>query len=109
MRPAHVVVYGLVFCEVHGEEAKLGAISEDIYEAEVFIARLCSPHVPCLSSTTRRALNVAVDHLYEQGPNALDKDYEQALLAAYSDSPQALREMVDRWIEEEEFGKLTVF
>ena len=109
MRPAYVVVYGLAFCEIHGEEARLGAMSEVAYDAEILLERLRNPHVPRLNPTIDRALEVAITHLYEQAPDVAGEDYERALLAAYSDPSELVRERTHRWLEDEEPGLLTVF
>src|SRR3954452_13731010 len=45
-RPAVMAVYELCFCEIHGAEAKAGALEEAYYDAANFLARLDNPYVP---------------------------------------------------------------
>ncbi len=44
-RPAVMEVYGLNFCELHGAEAKAGALEELYFDAAQFLGRLDNPHV----------------------------------------------------------------
>ena len=45
-REAQTMVYGLLFCGVHGAEAKAGALLELYQDAAGFLERLDNPHAP---------------------------------------------------------------
>jgi hypothetical protein len=55
-RPAVMAVYGLTFCEEHGEECAAGAFEELHQDAYEFFERLAGPHVPPLGNPLVRAV-----------------------------------------------------
>jgi len=99
-RPAVEKVYDLAFCEVHGPEARLGALGAASEEAANFFERFRNPHVPRPGSAIQRGLKVALDYLNAERPAV--GDYERALLRAYQDVPEAARSRVLAWQAEEE-------
>jgi hypothetical protein len=89
-RPATVRVYGLAFCEEHGEEAAVGALEEMHQDAYEFFERFNNPHVPPLGNPLVRH---ALDHWERAVPefaaelaatDALEERTEAALLKAYT-------------------------
>src|SRR5215210_968732 len=78
-QPATIEVYGLNFCEAHGEEARLGALLEEQQDAEWFFDRFRASHVPSLSSEIERSLELALDGVR---PLA-DSDYYRAIVRAH--------------------------
>ncbi len=53
-------VYGLVFCEVHGREARAAALEELYFDAEEFLGRLDNPTVRNLNGETFRLIRAAI-------------------------------------------------
>ena len=99
-RPAVEKVYDLAFCEIHGPEARRGALKAASDHAINFFERFRNPHVPQQSSAIQRGLGVALDYLREE--YRAGGDYNRALLRAYPDIPEATRARVLAWQEEEE-------
>lgn len=99
---ATMKVYGLNFCERHGEEARLGALMEERQDAEWFFERFRASHVPRLSSEIERGLKVALDGCYVG-----DRDYQRAIVHAH-DAPEDVRERVALWERDEEAGSAPV-
>ncbi len=94
--PASVRVYGIGFCERHGEEARIGALMEELQDAAYFFERFRSPHIPTLKGLIERELAAAVGRLTGSGPT--DEDYQRALLRAYSPNiPKRVREQTRDW------------
>ena len=62
-RPGFVRVYGLSFCEIHGEEAAGGALEELYDDATTFFERSRNPHVPVLNPLLDRELEAAAGRL----------------------------------------------
>ena len=69
-RPAVMEVYGLMFCEVHGEEAAAGALEEIAYDLEQELGRLSNPYVRPLSPHLIAALRHGDEILGDEGKNA---------------------------------------
>ena len=102
-RPGIERVYGIGFCEAHGEEARLGAYIEEYDEAYTFFERFRNPHIPSLSSPVERAVEAALDQI--QGGPPSGTLYYVALLQAYmKDAPEDVRAKVAAWEEDEELG-----
>ncbi len=87
-RPEAMKVHGLGFCEVHGPEARIDALSEAAHEAQEFFERLRNPHVSPLSAMVRQGLEAALSGLWLECDE--DVRYEEALLTAYP--PEAVPE-----------------
>lgn len=103
--PATMNVYGLNFCEVHGEEARLGALVEEKQDAEWFFDRFRSSHVPGLSSQIERGLDLALDKVRP----VEEKDYYRALVRAHDGLvPEGVRERLALWEGDEEAGCASV-
>jgi hypothetical protein len=100
-RLATVQIYGLGFCEAHGEEVKLAAFNGAAQDTRTFLEGLLHPPGSHLSVTTRTALKVAIGVTWGDTEDFTGEAYDRALLEAYSDPPEKLREAVLRWIEEE--------
>lgn len=72
--PATVRVYGIGFCEAHGEEVKLGALMEEHEDAAHFFERFRNPHVPDLNGRlVERELAAVVARFIRESPT--DEDY----------------------------------
>ncbi len=99
-------VYGLRFCEAHGEEAKIGAGLEASHDAENYLHRLRNPEATALPSATRGGLDAAISHVRSEHPE--DEDHYRALLRAYPASaiPAEVRARVEAWLLDEEPGYL---
>lgn len=54
-----MLVYGLNFCRLHGEEAKAGAIRELYADAEEYLERLDNPQAPIPNAEAAHALDEA--------------------------------------------------
>jgi hypothetical protein len=81
-RPAVMEVYGLPFCEVHGEEIKAGALQELYFDATHDVGRPLGGHVAPLNPEAERALQAALSGLLEKVHQAERAD-DEALLRAY--------------------------
>ena len=92
---ATVEVYGLDFCAAHGEEARLGALIGEHDEAETFLKRFFTPDAAPAGSAMASALKAALDQLNSEIPTS--DVYWQALLRAYPNPPEGVRERVRRW------------
>ena len=88
-------VNDLPFCALHGTEAKLGADLEASEDAGNLFASRANPYA-----------QDALHRLLEEAPS--DGEYHEALVAAYPDPPEEVRERIRRWQEDEEPGYLTV-
>lgn len=87
-QPATIEVYGLNFCEAHGEEVRLGALLEAYQDAEYYFERSRNPHVPKQSGVVERALERTLARLHEESPS--EEAYDRALVAAYPEIPEKL-------------------
>ncbi len=81
-RPAALRVYGLLFCEVHGAEAKAAALVEMYQDAADWLEVLDNPCVPQPSPAVLYALHSAVKGLYAAVTEA-QKAADVALPRAY--------------------------
>ncbi len=99
-RTATVKMYGILnFCPEHGEEAWVGALMEAYQDAGHFFDRFRNPRTPDLNALVERELEAAVNRMRGEGPS--DDDHERALLRAYPDTPEGVREMIALWAEDE--------
>jgi len=101
-RTATMRVYGLHFCEEHGEDAKLGAISQAVHEAFTFFSRFRNPEAEGVSPLIDTELGEAAARLRRNGPSGDEEAH--ALLSAYPDTPEHVRESVTTWERDEERG-----
>jgi hypothetical protein len=85
-------VYGLPFCEIHGAEAKAGALEEFYYDAANFLARLDNPHVLEPNPAALHALREAVSGLRKEERRATDGSSDAALRKAYPVIPERVDE-----------------
>lgn len=103
-QPATIEVYGLNFCEAHGEEARLGSRLEEQQDAEWFFERFRTSHVPRFSSQIERGLELALDAV-----RPVEKDYYRAIVRAHDGLvPEGVRERVARWELDEGQGYGTI-
>ncbi len=99
-RTATLRMYNVLsFCPEHGEEARVGALMEAYQDAGHFFDRFRSPHVPDLNTIVERELEAVVNRMRGEGPS--DDDHERALLRAYPNTPEGVREMIALWAEDE--------
>lgn len=93
-RPAASEVYGLNFCEAHGEEVRIGALLREHYEAWVFFERFGAEHVPTMRGLIGRELRAVAKRLHEESPT--DEEHSRALGNAYPSeaAPEYLCEQV---------------
>lgn len=86
-RTAATMVYGLLFCEVHGDEATAGALVELYGDAADYLERLYNPHAPIPNAEAERVAGGAW-----RGPHELEVRYErteeEALRRAYPTIPE---------------------
>ncbi len=95
-RTATIRMYDVLnFCPEHGEEARVGALMEAYQDAGHFFDRFRNPHVPDMSPLIEGELAAVVNRMNGEGPS--DADHERALLCAYPDAPQGVREMIAQW------------
>ncbi len=95
-RTATVKMYNVLnFCPDHAQEAKVGALLEAYQDAAHFFDRFRNPHVPDLNPIVEGELAAVVDRMRGEGPS--DAEHERALLRAYPDAPQGVREMIAQW------------
>ncbi len=94
-RTATTRVYGLAFCEAHGEEVRAGALLEAYQDAAYYFDRARNPHTPDVSEIVERELVAAVSRMNGEGPT--DEDYQRALRRAYPDVPEKVRAGVLTW------------
>jgi hypothetical protein len=97
-RTATVQVYGILhYCDVHGEEARIGALMEAHHEADCFFDRFRDkrPQNPVLG----REIRAVLDRVRDEGPS--DSDYSRALARAYPNPPERVRKMLDLWVLDE--------
>jgi len=85
-RPAITEVYGLAFCEVHGAEAKSGALEELYFDAANFLGRLSNLHVTPPNPASVAALRSAVSEL--QAAESLASGQTEVLRRAYPVIPE---------------------
>jgi hypothetical protein len=64
-------VYGLAFCEVHGPEAKSGALEELYFDATNFLERFDNPHVPPPNPATLAVLAGVLATSWGSDPSSL--------------------------------------
>jgi hypothetical protein len=95
--PFAVEVYGLAFCERHGEEIRTGAAVEEREEVYNFFERFRNPHVRGLSSAVEHALAAALERTYPTP----DKAHWEALRRLYPDTTEHVRGMIARWEADE--------
>ena len=104
--PFAVEVYGLNFCAAHGLEARLGSALESGYDAENYFRRQTNPEVVALPPVVLGGLEAAISNVRAGQPS--EEDYNQALLDAYSNTSQNVRERIALWEADEEDGYLSV-
>ncbi len=98
--PFAAEVYGLAFCERHGEEVRAGAAVEEREEVWTFFERFRNPHVRGLSSAVEHALQDALERTYPTP----DEAHWEALRRLYPDTTEHVRGMVARWEADEDPG-----
>ncbi len=95
-KAATVKMYGILnFCPDHAQEAKVGALLEAHQDAAHFFDRFRNPHVPDLNPIVEGELAAVLGRMNDEGPS--DAEHERALLCAYPDAPQGVREMIAQW------------
>ncbi len=92
--PATTTAYGLDFCETHGGEVNLGALLDEQNELDAFLAGFRDFPSPVARAFARLDATERVS----------DSDYWAALVRAYPDPPQDVRERVIEWEASEEPG-----
>jgi hypothetical protein len=81
-RPAVMEVYGLPFCELHGVEAKAGALAEIYDDADLDLERLDNRMAPWENPATAWWIAEAREKLHEQAIEASHAE-QPAILGAY--------------------------
>src|SRR5688572_14528816 len=79
-QPSVVRVYGLLFCEVHGEEVRAGAMEEMVQEANEYFSRMDSPEVPEFTNEVILRIVRTRRLLLEQHERVTDEETEAVLL-----------------------------
>ena len=85
-RAATTMVYGLLFCEIHGAEAAAGALAELFQDADDVLERLDNPHAPHPNQEAANALEAA-RRMLERRRDEHEED-EAALRRAYPVIPE---------------------
>ncbi len=106
-RTATMRVYGLAFCEEHGKDVKLGAISEAAHEAYNFFQRFKNPHVEGMGPLVDQEIDAAVDRLMKGRPSGTEE--AAAMMRAFPDAPEHVRSRVVAWELDEEPDKAPVY
>ena len=91
-RPATTEVYGLHFCEAHGEDVRLGAASQGAHQAWKFFERFRHPHVEGVGSAIEREIDAALDRIVRGRPSG--EEETRAMLRAYPNATEQVREHV---------------
>lgn len=86
-RGAAMMVYGLLFCEVHGAEARAGALSELYEDAGDLLSLLDSPYLPTRNAETIHALRAATQDL-DLGYRKADGEEDEVMRRAYPTIPE---------------------
>jgi hypothetical protein len=81
--PSTMKVYGLPFCEVHGEEARDGALEEMHQDADEFFTRFTTSHVPELPNPVLLAAVSRWDLTVPEGLEYSSSGTDELLLAAF--------------------------
>lgn len=102
-RTATMRVYGLHFCDAHGKDARLGAISQAIHEAFNFFSRFRNPEAEGMSPLIDTELGEAAARLRCNGPTGTEET--AALLRAYPNTAEHVRDHVTTWERDEEQGE----
>ncbi len=101
--PSAVEVYRLSFCQRHGKEVRDVEERDEVY---YFFERFSADHVPGVSSPVECAVEETVKQLHD-GPS-LDDVHHEALLRAFPNPPEDVREEIARWEADEELGHMPV-
>jgi hypothetical protein len=99
-REAVMEVYGLTFCEVHGEEAKAGALEELYHDALQFMELFDAPHVRTLNPEVQRIVSAGVTEI----PEWTETETEEALLRAFPLIPERMDNDTQRAEEDLAYG-----
>jgi hypothetical protein len=91
-RPATMEVYGLRFCEIHGENVRLGALSQEGHRAFVFFSRYNNPEVESFGGLIDVELGNAVARVRNAMPSG--EEETRALLRAFPEATEEVREHV---------------
>jgi hypothetical protein len=98
-RPATMEVYGLRFCEIHGENVRLGALSQAGHRAFVFFSRYNNPEIESFGGLIDVELGNAAARVRNAMPSGDEET--QALLRAFPEATEEVREHVLADNEEE--------
>ena len=80
---AALAVYGLPFCEVHGAEARAGALAELYFDAEQFLEGLEAPDIPEVNAEALKAIRQGAAALNAKLHVVEGEEEERALKRAY--------------------------
>lgn len=86
-RKATTMVYGLLFCEIHGAEGAAGALAELYQDAADFLERVDNPHVPAPNAEAEQAFMAARRGMERHRDEYSDME-EAALRRAYPTIPE---------------------
>lgn len=98
-RWATMQVYGLCFCEAHGEDAKLGVASWERHEAWTFFERFRNESVPSIGGRIGVEIAALTSRLLSEPPSGSEE--QAALLRAYPEATDETRRHVDADDEDE--------
>lgn len=105
-RWATMEVYGLHFCEAHGEDVRLGVESQEAHEAWMFFERFRQPHVESLGGRIDAEIEAALKRITDNRPSGDDE--ANALLRAYPVATERVKQHVTS-DEEDEPGYPTFY
>lgn len=102
-RTATMRVYGLNFCDEHGQDVRAGALLEAHEDAGTFFERFRNPRTPDVSEVIERELAAALGRMHDEGPT--DEDYQGALRRAYPNAPEKVRAGVLTWEADTDYAR----
>ncbi len=90
-RPAATTVYGLHFCEPHGQQVAEGAYEEAHHDAEAFLDQFRDSEARPLPVLVSQAIEAASDSIYGRGGG----DFYEVLFGAFPEPTPEVRGLVE--------------
>ena len=90
-RPATMTVYGLNYCEPHGEQVAEGALEEAQHDAEVFLDQFRDSEARALPVLVSQAMEAASAHIFARSGG----EFCEVLFRAFPEPTPDVRRMVE--------------
>ncbi len=90
-RSAAMTVYGLHFCEPHGQQVAEGALEEAQHDAEAFLDQFRHHEARALPVLVSRAIEAGSAHVFAREGD----DFYEVLSRAFPEPPLEIRELVE--------------